>query len=117
MGKKQTFLSRLKNKFFSKHGPALNRMLAEKMDGMHIRYAVERIDGVETILGKEGHINRTGVQGENISIVCGVETLFCAEISKMELSELLSLDGAVLSGYDLHSGRYRTVIAYYQYYR
>ena len=44
--------------------------------------------------------------------------LFRAEIDNLQIWELLSKDGVVLTGPDIESGgKMRTVVAYYVYYR
>lgn len=95
--------------------PAFRRKMAEKLDGRYIKYVTERCDGIETVIGKDGHVN---IINENeFAVTCGITTLFRADIVEMSAWELLSLEGAVLTAYDKESGRERSVVVYYKYYR
>lgn len=101
--------------------PAFRRKMAEKLDGRVVKYVTERVDGIETVIGREGHANivGTGAGGEKneFAVTCGIDEIFRAEIETMRAWELLSLDGAVLTAFDKTVSRVRTVVIYYQYYR
>ena len=90
------------------------RYMAEKLDGRHVRYVAERVNNSDTIIGREGFLH---AGKEEFSVICGEKTLFRAKIDSLSAWELLSLEGAVLTAYDLESGKERTVVAYYKYYR
>jgi len=100
--------------------PAFRRGMAAKLDGRRLRYVSERVPNPETgkiedvVIGKDGVIY---VKNDELSVICGIKTLFRAFVPELAASELLSLDGAVLTGFDLESGRARTVVAFYVYYR
>ena len=96
---------------------AFQQGMAEKVSNKHIKYVSERIDGVDTILGKNGSISLR--DGYLLISAAGVrDILFRGEISTLKISELMSLDGAVIQGPDLeHGGAVRTLVAYYVYYR
>ncbi len=89
--------------------------MAERMNGRHIRYVTERENDQDIVIGHDGCIAVRN--GELIVLSDGVEK-FRVLVSEMTASELMSLEGVILSGPDLeHGGIYRTVICYYKYYR
>ncbi len=95
--------------------PAFRLAMAQKLDGRVVKYVTERADGTETVIGREGHAN---IVGENeFAVTCGITTIFRADIDAMRAWELLSLEGAVLTAYDKETGRERSVVIYYKYYR
>lgn len=83
--------------------------------GKHIRYVTERVDNVDNIIGREGSLN---VRDEYFIVLADGAILFRGYIPELKISELLSLDGLIISGPDQSSGgTERTIIAYYKYYR
>lgn len=91
------------------------REMAQSVDGRHIRYVTEKRDNVDEVIGREGHLN---VKEDELIVYASSGTIFRAKIDELQIWELLSKDGVVLSGADLeHGGAERTVIAYYVYYR
>ena len=108
----------------NKEGSAEFRLaFAMRIKNKRIRYVSERTaDGetgemTDTILGKEGYFNINRNNELEIHLAGQGEALFRAYIPELAGSELLSLEGAVLEGVDLISGRHRKIIAYYKYYR
>ena len=99
--------------------PEYRRKMAERLDGKHIKYVSERIEGIEEIIGREGALNLKDDEFLVFSAVKdGHEVLFRAKVDELSAWELLSLEGVVLTAPDLeHGGEVRTVIAYYKYYR
>ena len=94
---------------------AFKRWMANKLDGKQLRYILERSeDSVEYVIGKGGFISV--LEGE-LSVICGEKTLFKAKVDTLKAWEFLSLEGATLSGFYLMSGKERTILAYYKYYR
>lgn len=88
---------------------------ADRLNGRHIRYVTERIDDQDIVIGHDGCLAVRN--GELIVLSDGVEK-FRVEIAQMTASELMSLEGVILSGPDIvSSNTERTVIAYYKYYR
>ncbi len=58
------------------------------------------------------------VEGDNFTVTDGDGALlFCAGMDNVKLFELMSLDGAVISGDDTVSGEYKEITAHYSYYR
>ena len=89
--------------------------MADRMNGRHIKYVTERVDDQDIVIGHDGCLAVRN--GELIVLSDGVEK-FRVLISEMTASELMSLEGIILSGPDIVSdGKERTVIAYYKYYR
>ena len=89
--------------------------MAERMNGRHIRYVTERENDQDIVIGHDGCIAVRN--GELIVLSDGIEK-FRVTVAEMTASELMSLEGVILSGPDLeHDGIYRTVICYYKYYR
>lgn len=109
--------NRLRRLFHRKDedSPAFRRAMAEKLDGRNIRYVTERQEGIETVIGREGHANM--INDNEFAVTSGIETLFLADIEEMKAWELLSLEGAVLTAFDKHTGRERSIVIYYKYYR
>ena len=89
--------------------------MAKKLDGKYIKYVTERVDGIETVIGREGHSN---IESETeFAVTCGITEIFRADIAGMQAGELLTLEGAILTAFDKAVGRERTVVIYYKYYR
>lgn len=89
--------------------------MAEFLNGRAIKYCSERIDGVETVVGKAGSL--TLRDGELLVFSSG-DIVMRARVEELNASELLSLEGVILTAPDHeHGGKERTVIAYYTYYR
>lgn len=95
--------------------PAFRRFMAQKLDGKYIKYVTERCDGIETVIGREGHSNI--VSETEFAVTSGITEIFRADIEQMKAWELLSLEGAVLTAFDKTVGKERTVVIYYKYYR
>lgn len=94
---------------------AFKRYMAEKLNGKHIRYALEReADNTEKIIGREGFLS---VSGDEFLVIASGDVLFRAKIDSLSAWEFLSLQGVVLTAFDLIQGRERTVLAYYVYHR
>lgn len=91
------------------------REMAERICGQHIKYVTERIDDIETVIGKNGGLN---IRNDEFIVYASADVLFRCPVDELQASELLSKDGVVLSGPDLeHGGKYRSIIAFYVYYR
>ena len=91
------------------------REMAERICGQHIKYVTERIDDVETIIGKNGGLN---IRNDEFIVYASSDVVFRCPVDDLQIWELMSRDGVVLTGPDLeHGGVERTVIAHYVYYR
>ncbi len=89
--------------------------MAKKLDGRKVRYVLEREADCDRVIGKDGFIS---VFGDELSVICGDKTLFRAKIDNLTACwEFLSLEGVTLTAFDITTGKERTVMAYYKYYR
>lgn len=87
------------------------REMAKKLHGMHIKYVMERLgEEDDIIVGREGALI---VRGKEFMIFASQHDVFRSYIDDTDFSELMSLGGAVITGYDLLSGKERTLIAHY----
>jgi len=58
------------------------------------------------------------IRNDEMIVFASADIVFRCKIDELQIWELLSRDGVVLTGPDLeHGGAVRTVIAYYVYYR
>ncbi len=91
------------------------REMARSVDGRHIRYVTEKIDHVDEVVGRDGHLN---IKGEEMLLYASSDVIFRCAVDDLQIWELLSKDGVVLTGPDAeHGGMERTLVAYYVYYR
>ena len=88
--------------------------MAESICGKHIRYVTEKKNDVDVVIGREGGFN---IREEDLLVYASSKVVFRAKIDDLQIWELLSKDGVVLTGHDKEEDRERTVIAYYVYYR
>ncbi len=110
-------LDKIKGLFKSKNPNSASYKLerARAIDGKAIRYVTERIDNVDEVVGRSGAIN---LKGDELLVFSSFDIEFRCKVDDLSANDLMSLDGVVLSGHDLeHGGKFRTIIAYYSYYR
>lgn len=91
--------------------------MARHLDGRHIRYVTERdnTDNTDIIVGREGCL---AIHDDEFIVLSDGVTKFRCKIRYLQASELLSLEGVILTGPDLENNETeRTIIAYYKYYR
>lgn len=93
-----------------------NEARLRKLHEREVRYVTARdpITNVETIIGKYGYIE---IKEDNFKIICNDKHIFEHTIDGLMGSELMSLDGIILSYTDKKKGEYVEVIAYYKYHR
>ena len=107
-------VKKIRQKFQKKSGPSFKRYMAEKISVQRLRYVTERKDGLETVIGKEGGFS---IKDDFLIVLADLDVVFRGYIPELDISELLSNEGAVIVGKDLeHGGIERTVVAYYVYY-
>lgn len=89
---------------------------ARKLNGKEIRYVSKRdsITYVETILGKNGIVNIS--DDDELSIICDNKVIFSHSINGLICSDLMSLNGVILSYKDKNREE-NEVMVYYKYYR
>ncbi len=91
------------------------REMAEKIAKKRIRYVTEKINDIEEVIGKDGAFS---IRDGEFIVFASSEVLFRTKVDELRAWELLSAEGAVLTGPDLeHGGEERTVTAFYVYYR
>ncbi len=100
--------------FKKKDKYALSQKDLAKFNGKSIQYAVERINGQEKVLGKNGGII---ILGDVIVVMCEAHEVFRCRIKDATMGELLSGNGVEIVGYDDYTGEKRFVTAHYSYYR
>lgn len=89
--------------------------MAYAVSGQHIKYVTEKRDGVDEVIGRNGGLN---IRNDELIVYASADVLFRCPVDELQIWELLSRDGVVLTGPDAeHGGAERTVIAYYVYYR
>ena len=91
------------------------REMAYSVSGQHIKYVTEKRAGVDEVIGRNGGLN---IRNDEFIVYASSNVLFRCPVDDLQIWELLSRDGVVLTGPDLENGGVeRTVIAYYVYYR
>ena len=91
------------------------REMAYAVSGQHIKYVTENRNGVDEVIGRSGGLN---IRNDEFIVYASADVVFRCPIDELEIWELMSRDGVVLTGRDLeHGGVERTVIAHYVYYR
>ncbi len=94
---------------------AFRTEMAEKIARHRLRYVTERQGETDLIIGRDGGFN---IRDGEFLVSADNRVVFRCRIAEMQASELMSLEGAILTAPDLeHGGVMRTVIAYYVYYR
>lgn len=108
----------IKKRFSKKdeNSPAFRHEFARNINNRHVKYVTERFEGIEEIVGREGHINILP-NGEELAVTCGITEVFRGKIDELSMWTLMSNDGVVLEGYDFVTGRHREITAFYLYYR
>ena len=113
-----SFFERIRKKFVSKmdeNSPAFRREMAAKLHNRSIKYCSEREGDTDLVVGRAGSIT---VRDDEILVLSSLQVVFRGKVTETSMSELMSLEGVILSGPDYEQGgRERTVIAYYTYYR
>ena len=90
--------------------------MARSVEGQHIKYVTEKKDGeVDEVIGRNGGLN---IRDDEFIVYASADVVFRCPVDDLDIWELMSRDGVVLTGPDLeHGGAVRTVIAHYVYYR
>ena len=89
--------------------------MAEKMVRNRLRYATERDGDTDSVIGKNGGFN---VRDGQLIVSADNRVIFRCNIEEMSVSELMSLEGVIITAPDIESGgKVRTIICYYVYYR
>jgi hypothetical protein len=116
------FIKNLRNK--NVNSKNFKRDMAKRLDGRAIKYVTERTQDNETVsnetVSNDSVIGRDGaliLKGDELLVYSSADVVFRVKVDEMSASELLSMEGVILTGSDIeHGGIERTVIAYYTYY-
>ncbi len=88
---------------------------AKELHGQAIQYVTERIDNNEDIIGRGGSL---AIHEGNFIIDSSGDRIFVCDIKDLDISYLMSGNGAVIHGKNLlENGRERTVTVHFVYYR
>lgn len=93
---------------------AYRREMAKKLDGRSVKYVTERLDNIDNVVGHSGALI---VHDDEFLVYSSADIVFRTRVDELRASELLSLEGVILTGPDYgRNGEERTIIAYYTYY-
>lgn len=113
-----SFFDRIKQKITGKideNSPEFRREMAAKIHNRSIKYCSERLDDTDVVVGKAGLVT---VRDGELLVFSSMQLIFRGKVDETSMSELMSLEGVIISGPDYeHGGAERTIIAYYTYYR
>ena len=84
------------------------------LHGKKLSYAVERKNGEELVLGRNGGIS---VSEDEVIILCDGHQVFRCAVKGCVAAELMSHNGVDIKGVDLQTGEKRHVVAYYSNFR
>lgn len=94
---------------------AFQREMAATVCRQHIKYVTEKKDGVDEVIGRSGGLN---IRDDEFIVYASAKVIFRCKLDNIQLWELLSKDGVVITGPDIESGgQMRTIIAFYVYHR
>ena len=89
--------------------------MAEKMVRNRLRYATERDGDTDSVIGKNGGFN---IRNGQLIVSADNRVIFRCNIEEMTVSELMSLEGVIITAPDIEQGgKVRTIICYYVSYR
>jgi len=92
-----------------------NEARLRRINNFEVRYVTARDTKYgESIIGKNGIIN---IINDQFNICCDNKIIFTHPIESLQGSELMSLEGIILSYVDNKTGESMEVIAYYKYHR
>ena len=104
------FTSRKNSKSYSKR---LEQ--AKALHGQPVKYVTERKADNEDVIGRGGAM---AVHGDTFVVDSSGDRLFVCNISELEVSTLMSGDGAIISGPNLlEDGKHRSIIVHFVYHR
>ncbi len=88
---------------------------AKELHGQGIQYVTERIDGNEEIIGRGGTM---AIHNDTFIVDASGERLFVCKIRELDISKLMSGDGAIVKGPNLlDGGALRVITVHFVYYR
>ena len=87
---------------------------ALEYDGQLLQSVTERTESGEIVLGKGGSVS---VREGEVIVLASQQIVFRAFAESLSCSDLLSGNGAIFTGVDTLSGRERSVVVHFSYYR
>ena len=109
------FLRRLLGLGENTKSRAYREKKARALHGLVIRYVTERHGDNEDVIGRGGNLS---VRAGELLVFSSGEILLRAPIAELDVSELMSGDGVILTAPNLEEGgRVRTMTAHYVYHR
>ena len=88
---------------------------AKELHGQAIKYVTEHIDGNEDIIGRGGSL---AIHEDTFIVDSSGDRLFVCNIRELEVSWLMSGNGAIIKGPNLlEDGKIRTMTVHFVYYR
>lgn len=102
------------------------RAMIKKLDGRTIKYVTERPyeqqqgDTTENYAAPDVVVGRAGaltVKNDELLVFSSSDVVFRGKIEEIEIGELMSREGVIITGKDLQNdNRPRHIVAYYTYY-
>ena len=84
---------------------------ARELHTLAIKYVTERRDNNDDVIGRGGSL---ALHGDKFIVDSSGDRIFVCEVASLEISRLMSGDGAVLRGPDLlNDGRLRTITVHF----
>lgn len=93
---------------------AYNLKMAEKFNNLIIESVTERLDNEEILIGKSGSIS---IKDKTFIVCSEGKVVFHGNAEEINVAELMSRNGIIITGFDDEKGEVRTVIAHFSYYR
>ena len=88
---------------------------AKELHGQPIKYVTERIEGNEDIIGRGGSL---AIHEGSFIVDSSGDRLFVCDIKDLEISWLMSGNGAIIKGPNLlEDGKVRSITVHFVYYR
>lgn len=88
---------------------------ALSLDGNAVKYITEFVDGNENVISRGGGLS---VRGDELIVLGEKDRLFIANLSEVEICELMSGDGVVIKGPNsLNNNEIRMITVHFVYYR
>ncbi len=109
-------MKKIFSRFFSKKNgiKEINYRISEKLNNVHIKYISEKDEkSYDSIIAREAHINIVGDNKDELCATQGTTTVFRLKIADMKIWEFMSLDGCVITFFDIDLQKERTVNVYY----
>ena len=91
------------------------RKKAQQLHGQAIRYVTEMRNGNEDVVGKGGNLS---VRNGELLVFSSSEIIMRAIVDELDVSDLMSGDGVIISGNNLEEGgKFRRLTVHYVYHR